>query len=109
MLPAIRSVLAGKLYLSEKIAHLMAEKMVEGTSVEIGHQVEALSDRELEVFQRLGQGRNTRQIADEMEVSFKTVQSFCARIKKKLKVTNAMDLMRAAVRWHDSQHQNGQV
>ena len=103
VLPGIRSVLAGKLYLSEKIVYLMAEKMVEGTSVEIGTQIEELSDRELEVFQLLGKGRDTRQIADHMQVSFKTVQSFCARIKKKLKVTNARGLIDAAVRWHDSQ------
>lgn len=102
VLQAIRSVLGGELYLSGKIAAHMAEKLVEGSDHTAVSPLEQLSDRELEVFQLLGRGYGTRQIAEELHVSFKTVQSFCARIKEKLKVPNATQLLREAVRWHDS-------
>lgn len=103
VLEAIRSVLTGKLYLSDKMAMLMAEKFVVGHTKKAGSTIERLSDRELEVFQLLGRCCTTRQIAEELHVSFKTVQSFCARIKDKLELSSAAELLRAAVRWHDSQ------
>jgi DNA-binding NarL/FixJ family response regulator len=52
----------------------------------------------------LGSGRNSRQIAEEMHISFRTVQSFCARIKLKLKLHDGNELLREAVRWYDGQH-----
>ena len=105
VLEAIRSVLAGKLYLSDKMAMMMAERFVDGRPNPTGSVVEDLSDRELEVFQLLGRGYGTRRIADELHVSIKTVQSFCARIKEKLKLLTAAELLREAVRWHDSQQE----
>ena len=66
-----------------------------------GSRIAELSDRELEVFELLGRGQSTRQIADDLHVSFKTVQAFCARIKEKLQVANATELLVEAVRWHD--------
>jgi DNA-binding NarL/FixJ family response regulator len=101
ILQAIRSVLDGKFHLSGKMAALMAEKFVEGRPRTAGPAIETLSDRELEVFQLLGRGYTTRQIADDLHVSFKTVQAFCARIKEKLRLANATELLREALRWHD--------
>ena len=105
VLQGIRAVLAGKLYLSDKMAIKMAEKFVVGGSKASRTGIETLSDRELEVFQLLGRGLSTRQIGEELHVSFKTVQAFCARIKDKLKLASATELLREAVRWHDSQEQ----
>ena len=105
VLQAIRCVLGGKLYLSDKMAMMMAEKFVDGRPKPEGSIIESLSDRELEVFQLLGRGCGTRQIADELHVSFKTVQEFCARIKEKLNLASATELLREAVRWHDSQEE----
>ena len=105
VLEAIRCVLGGKLYLSDKMAMLMAEKFVDGRPKTADSVIEKLSDRELEVFQLLGRGYSTRQIADELHVGFKTVQSFCARIKEKLHFVNAAELLREAVRWHDRQQE----
>jgi len=105
VLQAIRCVLSGKLYLSEKMAMMMAEKLVEGRPKSESSVIEKLSDRELEVFQLLGRGYSTRQIADELHVSFKTVQAFCARIKEKLSIVSANELLREAVRWHDGQQE----
>jgi len=103
VIQAIRCVLAGQFYVSDKIAALMAERFVEGRPAEIVSPIEQLSNRELEVFQLLGLGHNTRQIADHLHVGFKTVQAYSARIKEKLKLANATELLRAAIRWNESQ------
>ena len=103
VLQAIRCVLEGKLYLTDKMARKMAGEFVEGKPPATTSPVELLSDRELEVFQLLGRGFSTRQMAGELHVGFRTVQTFCARIKEKLKLPTATELLREAMRWHDSQ------
>jgi DNA-binding NarL/FixJ family response regulator len=100
---AIHQVLDGKLYLSEQLSALLAEKFVGRDSGSITPSINQLSDRELEVFQLLGQGYETRQIAQSLSISMKTVQAFCARIKEKLKLASATELLREAIRWHESQ------
>jgi DNA-binding NarL/FixJ family response regulator len=102
VIQAIRCVLAGQLYVSDKIAALMAEKFIEGRTAASTSPIEQLSNRELEVFQLLGLGHSTRQIADHLHVGFKTVQAYCARIKEKLKLANATELLREAIRWQES-------
>jgi DNA-binding NarL/FixJ family response regulator len=97
----IRQVLAGKIYLSESLTALFAEKFVDGRLPTSGLLVQHLSDRELETFQLLGKGYETRQVAGMMKVSMKTVQAHCANIKEKLKLTNAAELLREAVRWQE--------
>ncbi len=98
---AVRRVLDGKLYVSEKAAEILAAQTVRGRA-QGRPAVERLSDRELEVFDKLGQGIGTRQIAEDFSVSIKTVQAYCARIKEKLDVGSATELLREAVRWHDA-------
>jgi DNA-binding NarL/FixJ family response regulator len=99
---AIRQMLTGKIYMSESLAAIFAEKFVDGRLLTSGSLVEQLSDRELEVFQLLGKGYETRQVAQMMTVSMKTVQAHCAHIKEKLKLTNAAELLREAVRWQEN-------
>lgn len=103
VIAAIRHVLEGKLYLSERLTTLFAERFVEVGATTVSPSVAQLSDRELEVFQLLGQGYETRQIAESLNISMKTVQAFCARIKEKLKLGSATELLREAVRWHESE------
>ncbi len=102
IIQAIRTVLEGRLYVSDRVTALMAEKFAEHPR-KAGSPVELLSDRELEVFQLLGRGLGTRQIAEQLHISFKTVQAFCARIKDKLQLDNVNELLREAVRWQESQ------
>ncbi len=102
VIQGIRAVLAGQLFVSEKIAAQMAEKFVAGGTPTSATPAEQLSDRELEVFQLLGRGLSTRQIADHLHVGFKTVQAYCARIKEKLKLANATELLRAAMHWNET-------
>ena len=66
--------------------------------------VELLSDRELEIFRLLGQGRTTSQIASDLKLSLKTVQAYCARAKEKFGVNSLAELLRAAIRWEDASH-----
>jgi DNA-binding NarL/FixJ family response regulator len=102
VIQGIRAVLAGQVFVSDKIAALMAERFVEGRTA-AASPVAQLSDRELEVFQLLGRGQSTRQIADHLHVGFKTVQAYCARIKDKLQLANATELLRAAMQWNAEQ------
>ena len=99
VIQAIRTILAGEIYVSARVSASMAQKFIGGKS---GHSVEQLSDRELEVFQLLGRGLSTRQISEHLHVGFKTVQGYTARIKEKLSLANINELMREAIRWHES-------
>jgi DNA-binding NarL/FixJ family response regulator len=104
VIAAIRQVLAGEIYISDEIATALATQYVTGKGVSTATPIQQLSDRELEVFLLLGQGRGTRQIAAVLRVSVKTVQAYCARIKEKLGLASATELLREAVRWHETTH-----
>ncbi len=106
IIAAIREVRAGKLFLSEQTASAFAEKFVGARHGLKETPMEDLSDRELQVFGLIGRGLPTREIAGAMNVSVKTVQAYCARIKQKLGIATATELLREAVRWHD-QHSTG--
>ncbi len=96
---AIRQVLKGGVYVSEKMSAKMISKFVGGRPEPVKSPLELLSQRELEVFQLLGQGYSTRQVADEMKLTIPTINSFRARIKEKLKVNGASELVLAAIQW----------
>ncbi len=104
VISAIHQVLEGKPYVSEAIAAAMATQYIQGKSISTQSPAEVLSDRELEVFELLGQGRGTRLIAERLKVSVKTVQAYCARIKEKLNLASATELLREAVRWYERTH-----
>jgi DNA-binding NarL/FixJ family response regulator len=104
IITAIREVLAGNLYVSDRMKARLAEKFVGGAPSVRESPLGLLSNRELEVFQLLGQGRDTKQIAEDLGVNFKTVHADCARIKEKLKLTRASELLREAVRWEEQRH-----
>jgi DNA-binding NarL/FixJ family response regulator len=99
---AIRRVLEGKLYVSEAVQASITAQFIGAKTASDLSPVQQLSDRELEVFELLGQGRGTRQIAETLRVSVKTVQAYCARIKEKIHVNSATELLRDAVRWSES-------
>lgn len=95
---AISKVLSGSLYLSEKMSTAMLSKFMLGKEEEPGSDIETLSDRELEVFRMLGQGKGTRQIARELNLTVATINSFRARIKEKLHLKSSSELMLHAMR-----------
>ena len=106
ILDAIHTVLSGKKYFSAAVNAQMAQKLVQGKAGR-NHEtpIAGLSDRELEVFELLGRGKNTRQIAELLGLSGKTVQVYCGRIKEKLDLSNINELITHAVRWCESSQQ----
>jgi DNA-binding NarL/FixJ family response regulator len=103
IIEGIRTVLEGKFYASPSLTAQLAGRMFGGAAHSGGSPEDLLSDREIEVFRLRGQGRSPKEIADRMGVSVKTVASYDARIKEKLGLSDAGELMREAVLWHDRQ------
>jgi DNA-binding NarL/FixJ family response regulator len=99
ILQAIRQVLSGQIYISEKMASRMVHKMVLGRTDSQKSPIERLTDRELEVFQLIGRGQGTRRIAAELHLGIKTVESYRARIKEKLKLEDGTQLLQHAIQW----------
>jgi DNA-binding NarL/FixJ family response regulator len=95
---AIRRVLEGKIYLSDTMSEKMLEKQLNGVP-ENTSSVGTLSDRELEVFQAIGEGQSTSHIAKNLHLSVKTVETYRANIKNKLNLSNNTELIRHAVQW----------
>jgi DNA-binding NarL/FixJ family response regulator len=104
VLASIRRVLEGGVYVSTTVASRMARTITSPREASSGSPVERLSDRELEIFRLLGQGRTTAQIASDLNLSLKTVQAYCARAKEKFGVDSLVELLRAAIRWEDASH-----
>jgi DNA-binding NarL/FixJ family response regulator len=103
-LRAIRQVLGGQVYVSEKMSARILEIYSGRPPAENSSSpVQNLSDREFEVFQLIGQGIGTRDIAGQLHLSVKTVEVHRANIKRKLNLKTATDLVRQAVRWADSE------
>jgi DNA-binding NarL/FixJ family response regulator len=96
---AIRHVRTGQIYASLEMLGLLAARMVGQPDAQPADPAESLSDRELEVFRRLGRGQGTRGIATDLGLSIKTVQAYCLRIKEKLGLASGSELVREAVRW----------
>jgi len=104
VLTSIRRVIGGDIYVSERIVNRIALRLTSARRPVAGSPVERLSDRELEIFQLLGQGRTPSEIARDLNLSLKTVQAYCARAKEKFGVTSLTELLRAAIRWDDASH-----
>jgi len=103
VITAIRKVLDGQLYVSETMAAKMVSKLVRSGS-DIGTSpTDCLSDRELEVFMLIGRGHGTRQIAEKLYLSTKTIETYRAHIKEKLSLADAAELLQYAIQWVNSQ------
>jgi DNA-binding NarL/FixJ family response regulator len=102
-LQAIRQVLAGQVFVSAKMSARILENFSGRTTESSTSPVRRLSDREFEVFQLIGQGVGTGDIATRLHLSVKTVEVHRANIKQKLNLSTATELVRFAVRWLDSQ------
>ncbi len=103
LMQAIRQVLGGQIYVSEKMSAKILEIFSGRREGSVHSPVERLSDREFEVFQMVGQGQGTRQIASLLHLSVKTVEVHKANIKKKLELKSGADLVRYAIRWTEAQ------
>ena len=100
VLVALRRILGGEIYVSDRIANKMLKHYITGSGTLRHSSIADLSDRELEVFRLIGEGHGTRQIAEELHISVKTVESYQAHIKEKLSLRSARELMQHAIQWN---------
>src|SRR5277367_5982879 len=100
VLVAVRRILSGEIYVSARIANQMLKHYITGSGTLRNSSIADLSDRELEVFRLIGEGHGTRQIAEELHLSIKTVESYQAHIKEKLSLRSARELMQRAIQWN---------
>jgi len=100
---AIRKALKGDIFLSERMSSSMLARVLGNKTETHRSPIDALSDRELEVFQMLGQGRSVRQIAEDLDLSIPTINSFRNRIKDKLTLKSSTEVMLHAVQWLNEQ------
>jgi DNA-binding NarL/FixJ family response regulator len=99
ILGALRRILGGEVYVSERVANKVLKRLARGDGVMRPMPVESLTDRELEVYRLIGEGHGTRQISEELNLSVKTVETYQAHIKAKLGLKNGRELVQHAVAW----------
>ena len=99
VLVALRRILSQEIYVSERIANRMLQRYIGGSNASRPSSIADLTDRELEVFRLIGEGHSTRQIAEELHISVKTVESYQAHIKEKLALRNSRELLQSAIQW----------
>lgn len=105
LMQAIRQVLSGGIYVSDAMSAKILEIFSGKRGETGGSSIEHLTDREFEVFQLIGQGQSTREIAERLHLSTKTVEVHRLNIKQKLKLKTAPELIRYAVRWVETRDQ----
>lgn len=103
VLVALRRILGREIYVSEHIANRMLQRYIGSPSGDRSSTIADLTDRELEVFRLIGEGHSTRQIAEELHISVKTVESYQAHIKEKLSLRSARELVQHAIQWSVSE------
>jgi DNA-binding NarL/FixJ family response regulator len=99
VLVAIRRVLTGEIFLSDKMKSKMLQQLANGRTKAVVSPIEHLTDRELEVFRLIGEGHSTRQIAGELHLSVRTVEAYREYIKAKLNLKNSTELVQHAFHW----------
>jgi DNA-binding NarL/FixJ family response regulator len=103
VLVAVRRILNGEIYLSERMANKVLQQYMAGSAAVGQSRIAELSDRELEVFRLIGDGHGTRQIAEELHLSVKTVETYQAHIKEKLLLRTGREMVQQAIFWKMSQ------
>lgn len=99
IIAAIQRLLAGEIYLSDKIKEKMLHRFVNKKGDGMVFSIDTLSDREMEVFQLIGNGYSTRQIAQKLNLSSKTIDSYREHLKLKLNLESGAELVRHAIQW----------
>lgn len=103
VLKALRTVLAGQVFLSDRMSSQLLSRMAGRKTNPPALSVDRLSDRELQVYELIGKGMSTRDIAKALHLSVKTVESHRANIKEKLQISTATELLQRAIQWVQSQ------
>src|SRR5271168_1267499 len=106
VLVAVRRILGGEIYLSDRMANKLLHQYISGSSADMHSRLSSLSDRELEVFRLIGEGRSTREIAEKLHPSIKTVETYQAHIKDKLSLNSGRELVQHAIQSKIGDKQN---
>ena len=101
---AIRRVMEGELYFSDRMKEKMLHRLMSNKKEEVVFPIDTLSDREMEVFQLIGNGFSTRQIATKLHLSVKTIDSYREHLKLKLRLETGADLVHHAIQWLKSEN-----
>ena len=99
VLVAVRRILNREIYVSDRVANKMLQQYIGGAE-KVHSPIADLTDRELEVFRLIGDGHSTRQIAEDLHLSVKTVETYQAHIKEKLSLKSARELVQHAIQWN---------
>ena len=100
---AIRKIIQGEIYVSPSVADQVLHQIVNGPGNVSTSPVDRLTDRELEVVQLIGRGLSSREVAESLHLSVKTIESHRAHVKEKLSLRNATELVQFSVQWVDQQ------
>lgn len=104
IITAVRKVSKGEIYLSSRMQSKMIEIMASGKRKESVNPLDILSDRELEVYQLIGNGMKTKNIADQLNLSVKTIETYKSHLKIKLQIKDGVELIQRAVEWNMKQN-----
>lgn len=104
MMKAIKKVLRGGIYVSEEISEKLLMNAMQGKKEAVSSPVDVLSDRELEVFELIGRGKSSTEIADQLHLASKTIETYRSRIKEKLSFKNSTEMMYHAVKWVENEY-----
>ena len=99
ILRGLRRILNGQIHVSDRVASKVMQKIIAGSGGQAGNPLDSLTDRELQVFELIGNGLPTREIARGLHISTKTVDSHREHIKEKLHLASASELLRHAIQW----------
>ncbi|MBI4682544.1 MAG: response regulator transcription factor [Nitrospirae bacterium] len=99
VIAALKTILNGEIYISDNLATILVKKFVNKKPKDQSSPIESLSNRELEVFQLIGEGFKTRNVAEKLNLSVNTVESHIEHIKKKMNFNSSRDLFLHAVKW----------
>ncbi len=106
VIAAICKIMEGKIYLSETMNEALLQKAIHGHATKESTPIQQLSDRELGVFELIGQGFGTKQIATKLHLSSKTIETYREKIKKKLNLKNYIELIQHATQWVENENSN---
>ncbi|WP_340103709.1 response regulator transcription factor [Rhodohalobacter sp. 8-1] len=103
LLKAVKKILNGGIFVSEEISEQLLQNAITGKSGASESPVDVLSDRELEVFDLTGRGKSSSEIAEQLHLAIKTIETYRFRIKEKLNLKNSTELIYYAVKWVENE------
>jgi DNA-binding NarL/FixJ family response regulator len=106
LLKAVKKVFAGGIYVSEEIGEKLLKSAMSGKKPSLDSPVDILSDREIEVFELIGRGKTSNEIADQLHLAKKTIETYRSRIKEKMDFKNSTELVIHALKWVENEHRD---